>query len=329
MLRYLLGRFLIIPPTLALMSVVVFALIQAPPGDYLTTYIAQLQATGESVDMDEVEALKLQYGLDRPIHVQYLKWTWNLLKWDLGMSLEWQRPVKDLIGERLLLTILLSAATLVFTWAVSIPIGIFSATRQYSFFDYIFTTLSFLGIGTPNFLLALVLMWAAFSVFGLSITGLFSVEYVEAPWSVGRVIDMLKHLWVPMIILGTDGTARFSRIMRANLLDELRKPYVVTARAKGVREWRLVLKYPVRLAINPLISVVGWSLPQLLSGSLIVATVLSLPTAGPMLLRALLTQDMFLAGTFVLLLGSLTLIGTLISDVLLFLVDPRIRLEEG
>ena len=329
MLRYLLGRFLIIPPTLALMSVVVFALIQAPPGDYLTTYIAQLQATGESVDMDEVEALKLQYGLDRPIHVQYLKWTWNLLKWDLGMSLEWQRPVKDLIGERLLLTILLSAATLVFTWAVSIPIGIFSATRQYSFFDYIFTTLSFLGIGTPNFLLALVLMWAAFSVFGLSITGLFSVEYVEAPWSVGRVIDMLKHLWVPMIILGTDGTARFSRIMRANLLDELRKPYVVTARAKGVREWRLVLKYPVRLAINPLISVVGWSLPQLLSGSLIVATVLSLPTAGPMLLRALLTQDMFLAGTFVLLLGSLTLIGTLISDILLFLVDPRIRLEEG
>ena len=329
MLRYLLGRFLIIPPTLALMSVVVFALIQAPPGDYLTTYIAQLQATGESVDMDEVEALKLQYGLDRPIHVQYLKWTWNLLKWDLGMSLEWQRPVKDLIGERLLLTILLSAATLVFTWAVSIPIGILSATRQYSFFDYIFTTLSFLGIGTPNFLLALVLMWAAFSVFGLSITGLFSVEYVEAPWSVGRVIDMLKHLWVPMIILGTDGTARFSRIMRANLLDELRKPYVVTARAKGVREWRLVLKYPVRLAINPLISVVGWSLPQLLSGSLIVATVLSLPTAGPMLLRALLTQDMFLAGTFVLLLGSLTLIGTLISDILLFLVDPRIRLEEG
>ena len=329
MLRYLLGRFLIIPPTLALMSVVVFALIQAPPGDYLTTYIAQLQATGESVDMDEVEALKLQYGLDRPIHVQYLKWTWNLLKWDLGMSLEWQRPVKDLIGERLLLTILLSAATLVFTWAVSIPIGILSATRQYSIFDYIFTTLSFLGIGTPNFLLALVLMWAAFSVFGLSITGLFSVEYVEAPWSVGRVIDMLKHLWVPMIILGTDGTARFSRIMRANLLDELRKPYVVTARAKGVREWRLVLKYPVRLAINPLISVVGWSLPQLLSGSLIVATVLSLPTAGPMLLRALLTQDMFLAGTFVLLLGSLTLIGTLISDILLFLVDPRIRLEEG
>ncbi len=311
------------------MSVVVFALIQAPPGDYLTTYIAQLQATGESVDMDEVEALKLQYGLDRPIHVQYLKWTWNLLRWDLGMSLEWQRPVKDLIGERLLLTILLSAATLVFTWAVSIPIGILSATRQYSFFDYIFTTLSFLGIGTPNFLLALVLMWAAFSVFGLSITGLFSVEYVEAPWSVGRVIDMLKHLWVPMIILGTDGTARFSRIMRANLLDELRKPYVVTARAKGVREWRLVLKYPVRLAINPLISVVGWSLPQLLSGSLIVATVLSLPTAGPMLLRALLTQDMFLAGTFVLLLGSLTLIGTLISDILLFLVDPRIRLEEG
>ena len=311
------------------MSVVVFALIQAPPGDYLTTYIAQLQATGESVDMDEVEALKLQYGLDRPIHVQYLKWTWNLLRWDLGMSLEWQRPVKDLIGERLLLTILLSAATLVFTWAVSIPIGILSATRQYSFFDYIFTTLSFLGIGTPNFLLALVLMWAAFSVFGLSITGLFSVEYVEAPWSVGRVIDMLKHLWVPMIILGTGGTARFSRIMRANLLDELRKPYVVTARAKGVREWRLVLKYPVRLAINPLISVVGWSLPQLLSGSLIVATVLSLPTAGPMLLRALLTQDMFLAGTFVLLLGSLTLIGTLISDILLFLVDPRIRLEEG
>ena len=311
------------------MSVVVFALIQAPPGDYLTTYIAQLQATGEDVNMDEIEALKLQYGLDRPIHVQYLKWTWSLLQWDLGMSLEWQRPVKDLIGERMLLTVLLSAATLLFTWLVSIPIGILSATRQYSIFDYVFTTLSFLGVGTPNFLLALVLMWAAFSTFGWSITGLFSVEYVEAPWSVGRVIDMLKHLWVPMIILGTDGTARFSRIMRANLLDELRKPYVVTARAKGVREWKLVLKYPVRLAINPLVSVVGWSLPQLLSGSLIVATVLSLPTAGPMLLRALLTQDMFLAGTFVLLLGALTLVGTLISDILLFLIDPRIRLEES
>ena len=327
MLNFVFRRFLVFLPMMALMSVVAFALIQAPPGDHLTDYIAQLENQGETVDVEEAAALRRRFGLDRPIYVQYLKWIWGVLHWDLGISIEMQLPVQDLIGERLFLTILLGVFTIVFTWSLAIPIGIISAVKQYSWMDYTFTFFSYLGVGTPNFLLALVIMWSVFNYFGLSITGLFSQEYIEAPWSVGRVIDMLKHIWVPMLILGTDGTARFTRVMRANLLDELSKPYVETARAKGLAEWKLVVKYPVRLAINPLVSTVGFALPQLFSGSLIVATVMSLPTLGPLLLRALYTQDMFMAGSIILILTGLTLIGTLISDIFLALIDPRIRIS--
>jgi peptide/nickel transport system permease protein len=327
MLNFVVRRLFVFLPMMALMSVVAFALIQAPPGDHLTDYIAQLENQGEVVDRDEAEALRRRYGLDKPIYVQYWKWVWGIVHWDLGISIEFQQPVQDLIGQRLFLTILLGVLTIAFTWTLAIPIGILSAVKQYSWMDYTFTFLSYLGVGTPNFLLALVIMWSVFAYFGLSITGLFSQEYIEAPWSIGRVIDMLKHIWVPMLILGTDGTARFTRVMRANLLDELSKPYVETARAKGMPEWKLVLKYPVRLAVNPLVSTVGFALPQLFSGSLIVATVMSLPTLGPLLLRALYTQDMFMAGSIILILTGLTLIGTLISDICLALIDPRIRIE--
>ncbi|HID61613.1 MAG TPA: ABC transporter permease, partial [Anaerolineae bacterium] len=235
----------------------------------------------------------------------------------------------ELIKERLLLTVTLGAFTFAFTWAMAIPIGILSATRQYSFFDYFFTVFNYIGVATPTFMTALVLMWLAFSHFGISVTGLFSPEYVDAPWSWGRVVDLLKHIWLPMVILGADGTARLARVMRANLLDELQKPYVEMARAKGMSEWKLVLKYPVRLAINPLVSTIGWYLPLLFSGSVIVATVMNLPTIGPMLLRALTNQDMFLAGSIILIYCFLAIIGTLISDILLAWLDPRIRMEES
>ena len=309
-----------------LMSVVAFALIQAPPGDFLSDYVVQLQNQGEYADPGELESLRKQYGLGEPMYIQYAKWVWGVMRWDFGKSLEMRVSVNDLINERLSLTIILGLFTVVFTWTLAIPIGIISAVKQYSWVDYIFTFFSYLGVGTPNFLLALVIMWMVFAYFGMSITGLFSPDYVEAPWSVGKVVDMLKHIWVPMLILGTDGTARLTRIMRANLLDELNKPYVETARAKGLPEWQLIMRYPVRIAVNPIVSTIGWTLPQLFSGSLIVATVMSLPTLGPLLLRALYTQDMFLAGSIILILTALTLIGTLISDVVLALIDPRIRI---
>ena len=312
---------------LALMSVVVFAIIQAPPGDFLSDYAAALAEQGESIDPGEMEALRKQFGLGEPIYVQYRKWVWGILHWDLGWSLDWRKPVAEMVNQRLFMTVLLGLFTIVFTWTMAMPIGIISAVKQYSFIDYFFTFLSYLGVGTPNFLLALMIMWSAFAYFDLRITGLFSPEYKVADWSVGRVIDMLKHIWVPMLILGTDGTARFTRIVRANLLDEMSKPYVETARAKGLPEWKLILKYPTRIAMNPFISTAGWSLPGLFSGSLIVATVMSLPTIGPLLLRSLLAQDMFMAGSIILILTALTLVGTLISDLLLAWADPRIRMS--
>ena len=327
MTRFLIRRFSILIPMMLLMSIVAFGIIQAPPGDYLDTYIESLASSGVFVDTAEIEDLKRQYGLDKPIHVQYLKWMRNMLRGDLGRSLEFQRPVTELIGGRLALTVVLGLFTVAFTWTLAIPIGIISAVKQYSFIDYFFTFLSYFGVGTPNFLLALVIMWFIFAWFGLKITGLFSPELQDADWSLAKFIDMLKHIWVPMLILGTDGTARFTRIIRANLLDELSKPYVETARAKGLPEWKVVLKYPTRIAINPFISTMGWQLPQLFSGSLIVATVLSLPTIGPLLLRSLFAQDMFLAGSIILILTVLTMLGTLISDIILALVDPRIRME--
>jgi peptide/nickel transport system permease protein len=326
-LRFTVQRLLLLPLLLFVFSVVVFILIQAPPGDFLDSYLATLAASGSSVDDAQVAALQQQFGLDQPIYVQYLRWMQNLLRGNLGLSLEYQRPNIELIGERLWLTIILALFSFVFTWAVAIPAGIYSATHPHSPLDYAFTVLNYIGVATPNFMLALILMWVAFSRFGLSVTGLFSTEFIDAPWSWARVVDLLKHIWLPMIILGVAGTARLTRIMRANLLDELNKPYVVTARAKGLSELRLILKYPVRLAINPLVSTIGWYLPQLFSGSLIVATVMNLPNIGPLLLRALTSQDMYLAGSILFIYCFLTIVGTLISDILLALIDPRIRLE--
>ncbi len=329
MLRYLAHRVLIMIPTLIGISIISFIIIQLPPGDYLTTVIAQLNAAGDLVEEDVIAALEVRYGLNQPIYVQYFKWIWNIVsQGEFGMSFEWERPVRELIWDRLGLTVILSLATLIFTWAVAFPVGIYSAVRQYSIGDYFFTGLGFVGLAIPNFLLALVLMYLAFKVFNQSVGGLFSPDFVEAPWSWARVQDMLGHLWIPMVILGTAGTASLIRIMRANLLDELRKPYVKTARAKGLSEVRLLLKYPVRVALNPFVSTIGLILPILVSGSAIVSVVLSLPTAGPLLLRALIAQDMFLAGSFILMLGVLTVLGTLVSDLLLAWLDPRIRFED-
>jgi peptide/nickel transport system permease protein len=324
---FILKRLLIIPFLLLIFSIISFVLIQAPPGDFLTSYIAELAQGGTTIDQAQIEALRREYGLDRPVYVQYLLWVGNLVQGDLGVSLEWRRSNAELIGERLVLTLALTTASLLFTWAVAIPIGILSATRQYSALDYVFTVLNYIGLATPNFLLALVLMWIAFDRFGMTVTGLFSPEYVQAPWSWGRFVDLLKHLWLPMIVLGVAGTAQIARVVRANLLDELSKPYSEMARAKGLPEWKLVLKYPTRVAIAPVISTLGWYVPQLLSGGLVVSVVMSLPTIGPLLLRALIGQDMYLAGTIILIFCVLTVVGTLISDILLAVLDPRIRME--
>jgi len=326
-LRFIIKRLLLLPVLLLLFTVVVFALVQAPPGDFLTSYVAMLATSGSSMDAAQVEALKQQFGLDKPVYVQYLRWVESILEGNLGLSLEYQRPNSELIGERLLVTVLLALFAFVITWIVAIPAGIYSAMHKNTLLDYVFALLNYVGVATPNFMLALILMWIAFSNFGLMITGLFSPDYQQAPWSMGRFIDLLKHIWLPAIVLGIAGTARLTRIMRANLLDELNKPYVVTARAKGMAEWKLVLKYPVRLAFNPIISTIGWYLPQLFSGSLIVATVMNLPNIGPLLLRALTQQDMYLAGSILFIYCFLTIVGTLVSDILLALFDPRIRME--
>ncbi len=288
-----------------------------------------MATSGSSIERAQIDALRALYGLDQPLYIQYFKWIGRLLTGDLGFSLDWQRPISELIGERLALTLALGVGTFIFTWLVAIPIGILSATRQYSFFDYFFTVFNYIGVATPTFMTALVLMWIAFKYYGLSVTGLFSPEYIDAVWSWDRTVDLLKHLWLPVVILGMDGTARLARVMRANLLDELKKPYMEMARAKGLSEWRLVMKYPVRLALNPLVSTIGWYLPLIFSGSVIVATVMNLPTIGPMLLRALISQDMFLAGTIILIYMILAIIGTLISDILLAWLDPRIRMEDN
>ncbi|MEW6141262.1 MAG: ABC transporter permease [Thermodesulfobacteriota bacterium] len=325
MLAYVIRRILFMIPTLVAISVISFIIIQLPPGDFLTSYVAQLQASGEAVDHAELEALKRRFGLDQPIYIQYFQWAWNFLHGDFGHSFEWNKPVSELIGERLSLTIIISLATLLFSWAISVPIGIYSAVRQYSWLDYLLTIVGFIGLATPNFLLALVLLWFSYAYLGMSIGGLFSPEYATAPWSFAKVVDLFKHLWIPVLIVGTAHTAKFIRIIRGNLLDELKKAYVTTARAKGLSETRLILKYPVRVAINPLVSTIGWTLPELVSGIAITAVVLNLPTTGPLLLSALLSQDMHLAGTFIMFLSILTVVGTLISDILLAWVDPRIR----
>ncbi len=327
MLRYIAQRLLLLPFLMVIYSFVIFVIIKAPPGDFLTSYVANLSASGTSITAEMIAAMRHDYGLDQPFILQYFHWVMNLLHGNMGLSLEYQRPNIDLIKEQLVLTIALALMSFVLTWVIAVPAGIYSATHQRSAIDHIFTVINYIGVATPNFMLALILMWLAFSYFGISVTGLFSPEYVDAPWSIARVLDLLTHIWLPAIVLGIAGTARLTRIMRANLLDELNKPYVTTARAKGMREWRLVLRYPVRLALNPLISTIGWYLPALFSGSLIVATVMNLPNIGPLLLRALINQDMYLAGGILLIYSFLTIVGTLLSDVLLAMIDPRIRME--
>jgi peptide/nickel transport system permease protein len=286
-----------------------------------------MSASGGAVSEQEAEALRQEYGLDQPMLVQYLRWMKQVVQGRFGMALEWRRPVSEVIGDRLWLTMVVSIAAILLTWLLALPIGIYSAVRQYSPGDYLATFVGFIGLAVPSFMLALVLMYLGFRYFDMSIGGLFSDEFADAPWSLAKVWDLAKHLPLPALILGLAGTAQLIRIMRANLLDELRKPYVMTARARGVPERRVILKYPVRVALNPFASTIGYLLPYVVSGSIIVSLVLSLPTVGPLLLKALVAQDMFLAGTIVLLLGLLTVVGTFLSDLLLLWIDPRIRME--
>ena len=327
MLNYLLRRALYAVMAIWAVSIISFFIINLPPGDYVTSYIAQLQNTGSIVLADEAENLREFYGINRPLYVQYGKWINQIAHGNLGYSFEFGLPVNDVIGERLILTMILALVTVVFIWIVAIPIGIFSAVRQYSIWDHVFTFFGFIGLAVPDFLLALVMMYLAFVIFDFSIGGLFSPDYVAVGWSLGRVWDLMKHMVIPVIILGTSGTASLIRITRANLLDELRRPYVATARAKGMPEWKLILKYPVRLALNPAVSLTAYILPFLVSGSIVVSVVLGLPTVGPILLKALVAQDMFLAGAIILIIGWMTVVGTFFSDLLLVLVDPRVRFE--
>ena len=327
MFRYIGRRLFYMVPTLLIISIISFLLIQLPPGDYLSAMQAELSETGDWVDDETLDALRRRYGLDKPIWQQYLIWLWGVMHGDFGISFDWDKPVSELIWKRLGLTMLVTLATLIFTYVVAIPIGIYSATRQYSLFDYGFTFTGFIGLATPNFLLALVLMFVFYRLFGLSIGGLFSPDMIDAPWSLARVFDLISHLWIPVIVIGTAGTAGLIRVMRGCLLDEIRRQYVITARSKGVGEVRLLFKYPVRISLFPIVSTIGWLLPEIISGSAITAVVLSLPTTGPLLLQALLSQDMFLAGSFLFILALLTVIGTLISDILLVVLDPRIRFE--
>lgn len=310
-----------------ILSIVSFILIQLPPGDYLTSYIARLRAQGGEVGEETIAALEKRFGLDLPLHQQYFRWIGGILRGDFGRSFVYRKPVSELIGERLALTVAVSLFTLIFTFVVAIPIGIYSATHQYSAADYTFTTVGFIGLAIPNFILAMILMLFFNRIFGISVGGLFSPDYQLEPWSFGKVIDMLKHLPIPIIVIGTAGTAGLIRIMRGCLLDELRKQYVVTARAKGVAEGTLLFRYPVRVALNPVVSTIGWALPAIVSGETITAMVLDLPTTGPLLVEALINQDMYLGGSFVMFLSLLTVVGTFVSDILLVMLDPRIRFE--
>ena len=328
-MSYIIRRALYTLILMVAISMVAFAVIQLPPGDYVTAYIAELQQSsrGGTVNSEMADALRKSLGVDRPIHIQYLRWMSGMLQGDIGRSLAWRKPVSELIAERLPLTIAISILSLLFVYLTAIPIGIYSATHQYSITDHGFTFIGFIGLATPNFILALIPMVVFFQYFGLAIGGLFSTEHIDAPWGWVKFFDLLKHLPVPIIVIGTAGTASLIRVMRACLLDELRKQYVVTARAKGLPEGTLLFRYPARIALNPVVSTIGWTLPFIVSGETITAVVLSLPTMGPLLLKALLDQDMHLAGSAVMFLTFLTIVGTFISDVLLVSLDPRIRFE--
>jgi len=327
MLSYTARRILVMIPTLIAISIIIFIIIQLPPGDYLETYINELKSQGEQVDPARIQYLKEIYGLDKPMHEQYLLWLFGLLQGDLGYSFEFELPVSEVVGDRLWLSMVLSASTIIFTWIVAFPIGIYSAVRQYSSGDYVLTFLGFLGLATPNFLLALVLMYLANVYLGISIGGLMDENYIDQPWSLAKAGSVLEHLMVPVIVIGTSGTASLIRTLRANLLDELQKQYVVTGRAKGLPPRKLLLKYPLRIALNPFVADIGNILPRIISGAVLVSVVMNLPTTGPMLLGALKSQDMYLAGSFLMFLSLLVVIGTFLSDLGLAALDPRIRLE--
>lgn len=314
--------------TVWVITIIAFLVIQLPPGDYVTNLVSEMMAQGtDKIDPSIVEQLREQYGLNDPIYVQYFKWIRNIVtEGDFGYSLTFKRDAKEIILERLPLTFIVTLSTIIFVWVVALPIGVFSAVKKYSFGDYVATFIGFIGLATPNFLFALVLMYISYKYGGRALIGLFSPEYVTAPWSIEKVLDLLKHLLIPMLIIGTSFTAGLMRTMRANLLDELNRPYVDAARAKGLSERRLLWKYPVRYALNPFIATIGWSLPGLVAGEVIVSIVLNLPTSGPVLFNALVDQDMYVAAGFILVLSALTVIGTFVSDVLLAVLDPRIRL---
>lgn len=329
MLLYILKRIMYMIPTLIMISILVFFLIELPPGDFFESYLNELLAAGETIDPKHIEYLREEYGFDRPVWERYIKWASGLLVGDLGYSFEFELPVNEVIGDRLFFTILVTFFTIIFTWVIAFPIGIYSATHQYSWGDHGLTFLGLLGLATPNFLLALIMMYLANQWFGTAIGGLMAPEYIDQPFSFGKVLSVLEHLWIPVIVIGTSGTAAMIRRVRANLLDELRKPYVTTARAKGVPEFKGLIKYPFRMSLNFFIADIGSILPQVISGAEIVAIVLSLETTGPLLIQALQSQDMYLAGSFLMMLGFLTVIGVLISDIALAFLDPRIRLQGG
>ena len=329
MLSYLVHRILIMIPTLIAISIVIFTIINLPQGNYYTTYIAELQQSGEAVDLAKIQFLEDEYGLNRPLWQQYLYWAFGLLRGNMGYSFAYNLPVNKVVGDRLFFTFLVSFTTIIFTYMVAFPIGVYSATHQYSWGDHTLTLLGFLGLATPSFLFALVLLYLANVYFGISIGGLMDPQYIDKPWSVPKALSVLAHLWIPVIVIGTAGTAAMIRRLRANLLDELQKQYVVTARAKGLPPLKLLFKYPLRMALNPFISDIGSLLPHVISGAAIVSVVMSLPTTGPMLLDALRSQDMYLAGSFLMFMAFLTVIGVFISDLALALLDPRIRLQAG
>jgi peptide/nickel transport system permease protein len=327
-LNYIFKRLLSAIPFMFLVSLTVFILIQLPPGDFVDSYAALVASSGETLTPDQMAELRIRFGLDQPLIIQYFHWIIGVVQGDLGYSFEWQSPVSELVGERIGLTLILSLSAMMFTWMLALPIGIYSAVRRYSFGDYFFTFVGFIGLAVPNFLLALVLMFTASKYFNLDVTGLFSSEYENAPWSWGRVTDLCAHMVIPMIIMGAASAAGLIRILRANLIDQLYMPYVVTARSKGLTETKLLLKYPVRIALNPFVSSIGWILPSLVSGAVITSIVLNLQTVGPMLYQSLMSQDIYLSGTILLVVCALTVVGTLISDILLVILDPRIRLEQ-
>lgn len=321
-------RFLILIPMMFVLSVISFVIIQLPPGDFLTKYVQEMEASGMQVDQAVIDSFSRLYGLDRPVYVQYFVWMKNfIMHGQLGRSMLWDKPVTDILIERVPMTMMISVLSLIVVWIVAIPIGIYSATHTYSLQDYFFTFLGFIGLALPNFLFAVVLLWLVYSRTGYAITGLFSYEYLEVGWSWARFVDMLKHIWLPLVVLATAGTAGLIRVMRGNLIDELNQKYVVTARAKGVPETRLLWKYPIRVAFNPIVSTIGWMLPALVSGEVIVSIVLNIPTMGPIILNAVMGQDMYLAGSSIMILSALSVFGTLISDLALLWLDPRIRYD--